>query len=542
MASFEALIRILTPEQISQSILAAVKNLASGDWFARKTSAASLGGICAPYLGPADFPVLLGLFQQLISDDSPTVRKAAIMNLARLIPFARGVEQIGGEIVPMLAKIINDPQDSVRIHVIEPFVCLLERIFSNNNNPDDNADDREELAAPIPALYNLLEGDKSWRIQHVLAGHFGRLAAALKDQPLPGIDPMGTYCGLLDHHEPEVRASAAGQLAAVAETANSQQIRQWILPIINVAAMDESPHVKAALALQLNTVSLSLGPQSTLSNLLPIILRFLHDESSEVRLNVISRLETTVRVIGIDQLHQTLLPAISKLSTDPQWRVRRDVIEHMPSLARLLGRDRFDAGMVELVLSWLDDPVWEVRRVASKCIAQIVAGFHQQNEEGHDPNAEWLFAPGHGGRLAPRLLALAQHPNYLRRQILVRTIEEVATVIGVPLTAQYLLPTLTSLARDPIANVRFAVAKAFEHILPPMLLAAASSPSPSSVSASSNVMMEDVVDAQRQQHQQVPIDLVLKDTVIPVLQDLNRDADEDVVWFAERALRLVPYL
>lgn len=507
--------------------MGAVRNLTGGDWFARKTSAACLGGLCAPFLGPSDFALLLGLFhQQLICDDSPTVRKAATQNLARLIQVVESDGLVAQEIIPMLEKIINDPQDSVRVHVIEPFVGLLERLLS----PEEGFEEREHLLALLSPLYGLLEGDQSWRIQHVLASHFGRISRALKDHQ-SDIDPMATFCALLDHHEPEVRATAAGQLAAVAETATAPQIHKWIIPIINVAAMDESPHVKAALARQLNTVSLSLGPQQTLNHLLPVILRFLHDESSEVRLNVIAGLETTVQVIGIDQLHQTLLPAISKLSTDPQWRVRRDVVEHMPSLARLLGQDRFDAGMVELVLSWLDDPVWEVRKTAAVCIGRIVKGFQEDNGSLHS-HSDWLFQPEpENGRLASRLLALANHPNYLRRQILVRTIEELVKVVGVARTVQYLLPTLVGLARDPIANVRFAVAKALEHMLPPLLLAASESPT-----HDDHAMEED--DDAKVVHR---VDSIIKGTVIPLLQELNRDADEDVVWFSEQALRLVPY-
>lgn len=215
-----------------------------------------------------------------------------------------------------------------------------------------------------------------------------------------------------------------------------------------------------------------------------------------MRLNVVTNFEKTVQVIGIDLLYDVLLPAVSRLSQDPQWRVRETIISLMPNLARLLGHSRYDNKLAEMGLSWLDDPVFCVRRSAAKCHALLIKAFGTQ----------WALDSG----LIDKLLQLATHNNYLRREICLFLLSDLLTEVSIDyVTVGFLMPVLEGLRNDPVANVKICLAKTIQNLVP--------------------VLIADRPD-------------IIKDSCLPVLQQLAIDSDVDVQFFALQALGLVPAL
>jgi hypothetical protein len=136
-----------------------------------------------------------------------------------------------------------------------------------------------------------------------------------------------------------------------------------------------------------------------------------------------------------------------------------------------------------------------VRRAAARCHALLVKAF----------GTRWALESG----LVERLLQLGTHPNYLRRQTCLVLIGDLLAE-GVALdyvSVGLVVPVLEGLRYDAVANVRIALAKAIQAIAP--------------------VLLTDRPD-------------LLRDTCLPILQQLARDQDVDVQFHAERALQLIP--
>jgi serine/threonine-protein phosphatase 2A regulatory subunit A len=147
-----------------------------------------------------------------------------------------------------------------------------------------------------------------------------------------------------------------------------------------------------------------------------------------------------------------------------------------------------------LVTSWLDDPVFAVRETAIESIKRIVRQF----------GSEWAVKG-----LLPRLLELGRHRNYLRRNTLLFALSATCSVVSPIVVESMYLPVLQQLSTDPIANVRLNVAKALEAVVP--------------VLAAESAAKE-----------------LLRAPIIPILQQLQRDADVDVHDFATQALNIIP--
>lgn len=105
-------------------------------------------------------------------------------------------------------------------------------------------------------------------------------------------------------------------------------------------------------------------------------------------------------MIGIDLLSKALLPAIVELAEDKQWRVRQAIIEYIPLLANQLGVQFFDDQLGNLCMTWLGDPVFSIREAATVNLRKLTEVF----------GVGWSRVT-----LIPKVLAMANNPNYLLR-------------------------------------------------------------------------------------------------------------------------------
>ncbi|CAF5072171.1 unnamed protein product, partial [Rotaria magnacalcarata] len=156
-------------------------------------------------------------------------------------------------------------------------------------------------------------------------------------------------------------------------------------------------------------------------------------------------------VIGVRQLSQSLLPAIVELASDAKWRVRLGIIEYMPLLAGQLGAEFFDEKLSSLCMSWLTDHVFAIREAATNNLKKLVEKF------GRD----WAQST-----VIPKVIQLARDQNYLYRMTCLFAINALGEPCGQEITQRMMLPTVITLASDPVANVRFNVAKTLNRIYP----------------------------------------------------------------------------
>merc|ERR1711916_389499 len=187
--------------------------------------------------------------------------------------------------------------------------------------------------------------------------------------------------------------------------------------------------------------------------------------------NIISKLDSVNDVIGIDLLSQSL--------------VRLSIIELIPLLAEQLGIATFDEKLGNLCLTWLGDSVYSIHEAATKNLKELINDF----------GVEWA-----AGNILPKILSMYTHPNYLFRMTTISCIAQLSSVVGEDLLINHMLPLVLRLAVDPVPNIRFRVAQAFEVI----------------------------VDALPQE--------VIQGEVHPCLSKLTEDSDADVKFFARSAL------
>lgn len=149
------------------------------------------------------------------------------------------------------------------------------------------------------------------------------------------------------------------------------------------------------------------------------------------------------------------------------------------------------------MISWLNDTVFAVRETTVDSLKRLIRQF----------GSDWAVESG----LLQRLLELGQHRNYLRRETLLFALASTCSVVSSKVISSFYIPALEVLSTDPIANVRFNVAKTLEAIIPVLL----------SIDDSN-------------------IKSLLNAPIIPVLQQLQRDSDVDVHDFATKTLNMVP--
>lgn len=94
------------------------------------------------------------------------------------------------------------------------------------------------------------------------------------------------------------------------------------------------------------------------------------------------------------------------------------------------------------------------------------------------------------------------NPHYLYRMTILVAISMLAPIVGNEVVNESMLPVLVVAAKDPVPNVKFSVAKTLQ-----------------------KMMQESIIDQN-----------MVSEIVRPCLQELSKDEDIDVQYFASQAL------
>ncbi|KAF9184821.1 40S ribosomal protein S3 [Haplosporangium sp. Z 11] len=473
---------VLSQTQLEQYYIPLVKRLTHGDWFTSRTSAAGLYANGYSLAALATQEDMRKSFSQLCMDDTPMVRRAAATHLGT---FAKKVskEHLISDIIPLCNRLAQDEQDSVRLLTVTDLVAIAEEL-----SPD-------ECKTYILQALKAMVTDKSWRVRYMVADNFVKLSVAV-GQDITREELVVAFVRLLKDSEAEVRTAAAGQVPGFAQLVDTETILNHILPCVRELVTDTSQHVRAAVAMQISGLAPILGKEATTEHLLPLFLQLLKDEFPDVRLNIISKLETVNNVIGIELLSQSLLPAIVELAEDKQWRVRLAIIDYIPLLATQLGVEFFDEKLGALCMSWLGDSVFSIREAATVNLRKLAEVF----------GVDWAKQT-----IIPKVLAMGTHPNYLYRMTTIFAITAMASAVTPEVIRDYILPTVINLVSDPIPNIRFNVAKSIEAIIPVLM-------------------------------QNPDTKLLVEQQLKPGLVKLSEDTDNDVRFFAQKALLIVQFV
>lgn len=470
-----AVVRQMADEQLNEHYFPLVRRLVTRDWFTARISACGLFTVAYRRFPASTQQELRRMFAQLCRDDTPMVRRGAA---AALGPFAKEIGDaavVGEEITPLFLALAEDDQDSVRLLVVDNCCALCEILPPAT-----------QTAQILPVAINAAT-DRSWRVRWAVSNGFCRLCEVMGTE-VSNAHLVSAFERLLKDTEAEVRTAAAFKVTAVAKLVAADKVIAQLVPCVTELSSDSSEHVRSTLAGVIMGLAPIVGRQVAVDSLLPLFLQLLRDGSSEVRLNIISKMESLDSVVGVELLTQSLLPAIVDLSEDRQWRVRLAIIEYIPLLAGQLGMQFFDERLSTLCMGWLTDSVFSIREAAAANLKKLCDQFGLTWTQTH---------------VVPRVVAMCAHTNYLYRLTSLHAVQvlSAADVLTVEVLSTTLLPLVLRLATDPVANIRFNVAKTLQSMVARL--------------------SQDTVSSQ----------------IRPCLDTLLQDADRDVQYYANKALQ-----
>ncbi|KAJ1924221.1 protein phosphatase 2A structural subunit [Tieghemiomyces parasiticus] len=479
VASLNHIGTVLSPAQLESDFIPLLKRLHSAEWFTNRASAAGLFAVAYARVNPALQAEMRQAYGQLCQDPTPMVRRVAA---ARLSEFVRQLqpEFLIEAAVPYFNCLSVDDQDSVRLLTVEPLVTISSALTT------------EQVGEFLLAAFRALAVDKSWRVRYMVADKFVELTRVMAPH-VAKEEVVAMFVSFLKDGEAEVRTIICSQIPGFCELVGREDVLEKIYPHLKELVSDPAQPVRSAFATHVSGLAPLFEKEATHQYLLPLFLRLLKDDFSEVRLNIISRLDKVNAVIGIELLSDQLLPAIMELAEDKQWRVRLAIIEYIPLLAKQLGVAFFDEQLTHLCMSWLGDRVFSIREAATRNLKNLTDVF----------GAEWAK-----GTIIPKILGLANHPNYLYRMTTIFALTTIVPSVTPEVIRASILPAIESLVTDDIPNIRFNVAKSIEALAPVL---------------QRDPELRPLVPAQ----------------IVPALTTLTQDPDQDVRYYAQRALQTV---
>uniref|UniRef100_A0A8C2EB57 Protein phosphatase 2, regulatory subunit A, beta a n=1 Tax=Cyprinus carpio TaxID=7962 RepID=A0A8C2EB57_CYPCA len=472
--------------------------------------AEQLGNFTMLVGGPEYVHCLLPPLQSLATVEETVVRDKAVESL-RKISHEHSPVDLEVHFEPLVKRLASGDWFTSRTSACGLFSVCYPRVSST-------------VKAEIRQHFRTLCSDDTPMVRRAAASKLGEFAKVLELEYVKS-DIISLFTALASDEQDSVRLLAVEAGVSIATLLPQEDLEALVMPTLRQAAEDKSWRVRYMVADKFSDLQKAVGPEITKNDLVPAFQNLLKDceaevraaaankvkefcenlpedsretiimthilpcvKCPEVRLNIISNLDCVNEVIGIRQLSQSLLPAIVELAEDAKWRVRLAIIEYMPLLAGQLGVEFFDEKLNSLCMAWLVDHVYAIREAATCNLMKLVEKF----------GAEWAQ-----NTIVPKVLGMANDPNYLHRMTTLFCINALSEVCGQEITTKHMLPVVFKMSNDQVANVRFNVAKSLQKIGP-------------------------VLDSN-----------CLQTEVKPVLEKLASDQDMDVKYFAQEAISVL---
>ncbi|KAM9590405.1 LOW QUALITY PROTEIN: serine/threonine-protein phosphatase 4 regulatory subunit 1-like [Trichechus inunguis] len=222
-------------------------------------------------------------------------------------------------------------------------------------------------------------------------------------------------------------------------------------------ASDVQWTVRRTLAFSIHELAVILGDQLTAADLVPIFNGFLKD-LDEVRIGVLKHLYDFLKLLHTDKRREYLYQLQEFVVTDNSrnWRFRYELAEQLILILELYSpHDVYDY-LVHIALKLCADQVSEVRWISFKLAVAILRKFYSNSESALGLN------------FISELIVRFRHcPKWVGRQAFAFICQAVVSAECIPVDqfVEHLLPSLLSLASDPVPNVRVLLAKALRQTL-----------------------------------------------------------------------------
>ncbi|RMB95866.1 hypothetical protein DUI87_27980 [Hirundo rustica rustica] len=288
-----------------------------------------------------------------------------------------------------------------------------------------------------------LEDDKS-KLQDIIP-------QPLLDQYLSMTDPARAQTV-----DTEIAKHCAYSLPGVALTLGRQN---WhcLKDTYETLASDVQWKVRRTLAFSIHELAVILGDQLTAADLVPIFNGFLKD-LDEVRIGVLKHLYDFLKLLHADKRREYLYQLQEFVVTDNSrnWRFRYELAEQLILILELYNPNDVYDYLRHIALTLCSDKVSEVRWISFRLVVAILQKFYANS------------ASALGLNFINELVVRFRHcSKWVGRQAFAFICQAVVEEECMPVDqfVEHLLPSLLSLASDPVPNVRVLLAKALRQTL-----------------------------------------------------------------------------
>lgn len=333
----------------------------------------------------------------------------------------------------MIGPALHDDEDSVRL-LLPPTLSVISGKLS----------DAERQAIVLTFSKNVFK-DGSWRVRSSFANEIPTITqpfgiAVIKDEFCP------LLFRLLHDPEAETKTAACKAMSGVLKLLTSEKefVFEKFIPEIEPLTYDGAPQVRREIALHLMELAAIIGKEHTIKSIVPILLQVLRGTDNEASVALLNSLLIHIPNIDLSSMISAILPVILELAGDTHWRVKVSIIKLIPALAKELSLEEFTRRLFPIVTSWLSDSIFSVRDTMSQQLPLLVQLFGN----------EWASQT-----LTPVIQEFKSNNSYLIRQVTLLCINKLHNTLPAALMSKLFLPTITQMATDKVANVKFLVAK-----------------------------------------------------------------------------------
>ncbi|XP_061487149.1 serine/threonine-protein phosphatase 4 regulatory subunit 1-like isoform X2 [Rhineura floridana] len=254
----------------------------------------------------------------------------------------------------------------------------------------------------------------------------------------------------------EIAKHCAYSLPGVALTLGRQN---WhcLKDTYETLASDVQWKVRRTLAFSIHELAVILGDQLTAADLVPIFNGFLKD-LDEVRIGILKHLYDFLKLLHADKRREYLYQLQEFVVTDNSrnWRFRYELAEQLILILELYNPNDVYDYLRHIALTLCSDKVSEVRWISFKLVVAILHKFYANS------------ANSLGLNFINELIVRFRHcSKWVGRQAFAFICQAVVEEECMPVDhfVEHLLPSLLSLASDPVPNVRVLLAKALKQTL-----------------------------------------------------------------------------
>lgn len=300
-------------------------------------------------LPAVDRPALREVYNKLIADELPMVRRSAALSFIKLSSYAEP-EALTTEFLQMMKATASDEHATVRVTAtlsLNEFASLLKKVPSSSS----------ALTDLLPTIKAAVE-DPSWRIRQGISKNYVTFATSYSGQEVKNdLFPGGIL--LMQDSEPEVRTSALQSMPAFVAPVTPTAFLAQFAPMATQLVEDPNSGVRKVLAEVCIDVAALIGADLTAQSVADILMRLIADEDPLVRLRILNKL--SVLAEAAPAMCSRLTEPMKKMFIDSNWRVRKGLAQAMPPILKHMGIDYFMEHFRVEFQRLLKDGVDEVR-------------------------------------------------------------------------------------------------------------------------------------------------------------------------------------